>query len=71
MRAEECRDQTNRLLLGQPAIDPQEPELGVLVEAVPALALDGGDAEREHLLEKPAGSRKELTLTRRAGLPHG
>ncbi len=71
MRAEKRRHQAHRLFVGQPAIHPEQLQLGIGVESVAALALNRGDAEREHLPEKARGSLQQICLGGRPGLPHG
>jgi hypothetical protein len=59
-------------LLGRkPTVRPEQLELGIQVKTVAALALDGRDAECEHLFQKTGGSQGELLLGRCPGMAHG
>ena len=71
MRTEERAHDPHRLLRGQPAVYPEQLELGIQVEAVTALALDSRDAQCQHLFQEAGGSSGELLLARHPGMTHG
>ena len=56
---------------GQHLDRPQHPQLGLEVEAVAALGLGGGGAERQHLGQAGAPAVDQLVLARRARGGHG
>jgi hypothetical protein len=69
--AEEGRDDTGGSFLAQPVIDPEQPEFGLDVEAIAALAFDRGDAQRHHPFEEAASPIEQCVLGHRAGLGNG
>jgi hypothetical protein len=69
--AKERGHQAHGLGFREPAIQPQQAELVLPVEAVAALALHGRHAEREHVAEEAGGAGRELLVAGGTGEPHG
>lgn len=71
MGAEEGGGDRQRQRRAQPATDTEHARLGLAVEAVAALDLDGGDAFGLEIGDPPAGAVIERVLGRRPGRGHG